>query len=351
MKKIYSLRSIAFSIAFLAILFTGSNVLAQDIHFSQFYASPLTLNPALTGKVNGSFRIAGIFRSQWGGIPTNTKKPTYGTPSASFDMPIFVGKKKQDAIGLGAMFFKDYSNAGNWSMTRAMLSVSYIKGLGKDGKHQLSLGVQGGIQQGKSGDFRFEDNYVNGEYDENTTSVDEGLNNQSKIIPDFQTGLFYNGQVVNKLTLFAGFSLFHLFTPDDKLGTTGSSKLPRRYVAHGGLQWDFAKKVSLYPGVIYMAQAENSELNFGTNLGYHIKKADDGRNTTLYVGAWYRLNDAIIPMIGMEFKGFRAGFSYDATTSELSNKNTNGSFEVSLIYIGNFLKITDKQTFLFCPRF
>jgi len=38
---------------------------AQDPNFSQFFASPLTLNPALTGKFDGSFRVAGNYRNQW----------------------------------------------------------------------------------------------------------------------------------------------------------------------------------------------------------------------------------------------------------------------------------------------
>jgi hypothetical protein len=112
-----------------------------------------------------------------------------------------------------------------------------------------------------------------------------------------------------------------------------------------------APKWTLYPGVIFMDQAKAFELNFGTNVGYHFKKEDDGRNTSIFLGAWYRTSDAFIAMVGAEVKGFRAGFSYDVTTSSLKNSNSNGAFEVSLIYVGKFSTITDKKTFLFCPRF
>lgn len=324
-------------------------VAAQDIHFSQFYASPLTLNPALTGKVNGNWRVAGIFRSQWGGIP-NGSGPTFGTPSASFDMPVFVGKNKKDAIGLGAVFINDYSNGRLYKLTRGMLSVSYIKSLGSNGRHQLSLGVQGGIQQNKGGFFRFSDQFTDAVYQDGSTSFDAALNDQSTIVPDFNAGLFYNGALSKKLTVFGGFSMFHLFEPNEQFGSGAKSELPRRYVGHAGLEWDITNRFSLYPGIIYMNQAQNQELNFGTNIGFHLKNTADKR-TTIYAGGWYRNQDAFIAMIGLEIYRIRAGFSYDVTTSTLENPNTRGSFEISLIYVGRFASIADNNVFLFCPRF
>src|SRR5688500_12258614 len=56
---------------------------AQDPNFSQFFVSPLTLNPAMTGKFNGDFRLAGNYRDQW---PAITK--AFITSTASFDMGI-----------------------------------------------------------------------------------------------------------------------------------------------------------------------------------------------------------------------------------------------------------------------
>lgn len=348
-------QSAAIIIVLLTMAVVGTDLAAQDIHFSQFYASPLTLNPALTGRVNGNYRVAGIYRSQWGAIP-DISGPTFGTPAGSFDMPFFVGKKKKDAVGLGVIVAHDFSNDKNYNVLRGMLSISYIKSLGSNGKHQLSIGVQGGIQQSKSGALTFEDQYVNAEFQNGSTSVDGNLADQSNIVPDFNAGLFYNGALSQKVTLFGGFSLFHLFEPKEQFGSGNTSVLPRRYVAHAGMEWDVAKKFSVYPGVIYMGQAKNTELNLGTNFGYHFKKTAD-RRTTLYFGGWYRMNDAFIAMTGLEFRNLRVGFSYDVRLPHgdkdfaLTNANTRGAFEVSLIYVGNFLSISDNNVFLFCPRF
>jgi type IX secretion system PorP/SprF family membrane protein len=40
---------------------------AQDMHFTQFYASPLYLNPAFTG-ANVCSRATLVYRNQWPGI-------------------------------------------------------------------------------------------------------------------------------------------------------------------------------------------------------------------------------------------------------------------------------------------
>jgi hypothetical protein len=37
----------------------------QDIHFSQYYASPLSLNPANTGNYDGDWRLMNSYRQQW----------------------------------------------------------------------------------------------------------------------------------------------------------------------------------------------------------------------------------------------------------------------------------------------
>lgn len=341
------------TVALLLLACAWGDVKAQDIHFSQFYASPLTLNPALTGRVSGNYRVAGIYRSQWGGIP-NISGPTLGTPAGSFDLPILVSKNKKDAIGLGAVIIHDFSNDRAYTTLTGMLSVSYIKSLGKNSRHQLSIGVQGGVKQSSTGTFQFEDQYVNAVYDDNITSVDDGYSDQSRIVPNFNTGVFYNGAVTKKTTIFGGFSMFNLFEPKEEFLQAETSKLPRRYVAHAGVEWNVAKRFSVYPGLIYMSQAKAQELNLGTNFGYHFLK-DDEKKATLYFGGWYRLNDAFIAMTGLEFWRLRLGFSYDVRlqngNENFNNQATRGAFEVSLIYVGNFLSINDNTVFLFCPRF
>jgi len=49
---------------FIALLLFQVYSYAQDPHFSQFFASPLTINPANTGNFSGSLRAALNSRTQ-----------------------------------------------------------------------------------------------------------------------------------------------------------------------------------------------------------------------------------------------------------------------------------------------
>jgi type IX secretion system PorP/SprF family membrane protein len=339
------LKKISFIFFVAALTF---NVKAQDIHFSQFYASPLNLNPALTGKVNGDYRISGIYRGQWWG---NFDNKTFSTPSVSFDMPFVIGKKKSDAIGVGLNLVADRSNGGRLNTTSIYLSAAYHKGLGKENKHQISLGVQGGyvMKQLKSNDFTFGDQITNGQLNGNPTS--ESFANNNRNYPDFNVGLFYNGKIVKKLTFFAGYSFNHLTTPSETFKNGKANDLPFRQLVHGGFQWDINEKFSAYPGVLFQLQAKAKEINFGNNFGWHFLRKEN-KTATFYFGGWYRMKDAAIAMVGLGYNRFRVGVSYDFTTSDLNTANSlRGGFEISAVYTGLFSKPSDNNIFLFCPRY
>ncbi|GIV34128.1 MAG: hypothetical protein KatS3mg031_1663 [Chitinophagales bacterium] len=338
----------AFVIA--AVLLFAGKVFSQDIHFSQFYASPLTLNPALTGKMTGDYRLAAIYRSQWKSITGGA--PAYSTPGASFDIPFVFGKNLNNAVGAGVQFVYDMTNDGRLNTLHLLASVAYHRALDKNFNHQISLGFQGGIQQLsiKTNDFTFGD-----QFDQNgspTLTTQESFSGDSKTNPAFNAGFFYSGRIVKKLTLFAGYSLFNLGEPDEVITNNGLTQSPRymRHVVHGGLDWRAGKTISILPGVIFMTQAKAQEVNFGSNIGIDVSQKP-GAEATLFLGAWYRWDDAVIPMAALELmKRLRVGFSYDVTTSSVADFNENrGGFEISLIYIGKIVRVREAN--LFCPRF
>ncbi|MDZ4844116.1 MAG: PorP/SprF family type IX secretion system membrane protein [Chitinophagales bacterium] len=332
----------------LAITFfmLANTATAQDIHFTQFYASPLTLNPALTGKMNGDYRIAAIYRGQWKSVTSDPSFNAYATPAASFDIPFVFGKKKNNAIGAGILLVNDMTNNKRLNTLQIQASVAYHKALDKNFNHQISIGVQGGIRQTqiKGSEFLFE-SQINGLGDDLLITKDD-----NNTIPAINAGFFYSGTFAKKLTAFAGFGLFNIGEPNQSFSDAGESALPMRYVVHGGLDWAITEKISLLPGVIYMAQAEAREINFGTNLGFDVSEKP-GKEATLFVGAWYRWEDAISPMVAVELmKRMRVGVSYDVNVSDFNDATSSrGGFEVSLIYTGRIVRI--KQANLFCPRF
>ena len=120
---------------------------AQDQHFTQFYASPLMLNPGLTGAFEGRYRVGTIYRDQWRKVLDNPIRTFAVSSDLRFDAP---GKKvHDDAIGLGLMFFTDKVSVVDFSTTQIAVSMSYHKSLSADNRQFLSLGVQGGAYPAK----------------------------------------------------------------------------------------------------------------------------------------------------------------------------------------------------------
>src|SRR5450432_1629070 len=97
----------SFSLLFLSLVACFA-VCAQDPGFSQFFASPLTLNPALTGKFNGTLRVAGNYRDQWPAINN-----AFVTSTISVDMPIAKNHlPDNDTWGIGLMGMTDRTANG-----------------------------------------------------------------------------------------------------------------------------------------------------------------------------------------------------------------------------------------------
>src|SRR3981081_2904220 len=127
---------------FLIFILAGNllnSVQAQDPNFSQFFVSPLTLNPALTGKFNGNVRVAGNYRDQWPAI-----SKAFITSTISIDAPVLTGRISPDDIwGVGVMAMTDKTANGILNSNYLSVSTAYHKGLDEDGRQQLGFGFQG----------------------------------------------------------------------------------------------------------------------------------------------------------------------------------------------------------------
>lgn len=315
---------------------------AQDIHFSQFYNSPLTLNPALTGKVNGAYRVGFIYRNQWfQSSPTGTPFLTY---SGSVDAPI---KLKKDVIGVGLVAFQDNAGEGYLNTLNLMASAAYHKALGKNGKHSLSLGVQLGYIQKKfdEADINFFREYDGTVFDP-TNDDGENFDNSSRGNFDMNVGLMWNSMIGKRSAIYAGGSLFHVLAPENNFVANTSFDLQRRYNVSAGADIGIGEKFSILPSAIFMYQDKARELNLGVAFAYAFSPS-----FAWYLGGYYRLQDAPIAYTALEFKGFRLGLSYDFVTSGLERLNDPGAIEMSLLFVGKAKVLPNPNSLMFCPRF
>ncbi len=351
-------------VAFLVSIFSLN---AQDIHFSQFYASPLTLNPALTGNFNGFYRITGIYRNQWPGLTQS--KPAFSTPSVSLDFSLLREKIKKGSLGVGLVFVNDQQNGKTFNINQILASVGYNMGFGPKSIFQLGVGFQGGLIMYKS-DFaklQFHDGFYSDPSNPSGFSYDpslagESLATGSKMKGAFNAGIFGKVEFHTGMRFYTGYSLNNLtqYKQDFIQNSAQTYRIPLRHTLHGGFEFDIKDAAVLIPGYLFQTQAKARETNFGLTAGIHVKKdPDPSKRATFYLGLWNRLNKSnytIIPKIGFEWKGFRAGFAYDAhlTQQYKDYKNIGGNmpqaFEITLSYVGNIF--TPKEdNYLFNPRY
>lgn len=121
----------------LSFLLSSFALQAQDIHFSQFYASPLNLNPAMTGVMNCTDRLTMSYRNQWASV---LKSNAFNTFTASYDRKNTVGR--YDYWGFGFNFWGDRAGELSFATISPQISGSYSKRLGGSRKsaHYLSFG-------------------------------------------------------------------------------------------------------------------------------------------------------------------------------------------------------------------
>jgi type IX secretion system PorP/SprF family membrane protein len=328
----------------ITVLSISGSVFAQDPHFSQFFASPLTLNPALTGRFDGNMRIAGNYRNQW---PTISN--AFQTYTASVDFAILQNKLPEiDRWAGGIMALGDQQADGVLKNTYYAFSTAYHKGLDEDGYHQVAVGFQGTFAQKRlnTTNLKFEDQLRSDGFTGITAEIFNPANVNINYF-DLNAGVMFSGVTGGSVSYYAGGSIYHINKPRESF-TGADFALQPRYTFHGGAYFPVGQTTVLHTSALYQNQSGASETVIGGAFGLTVNPADELNPTTFYAGSWYRFGDAIIPYIGLEFNSMRVGASYDVNTSALKSvSQSRGGFELSLIYVHR--PNTDRP--LNCPRF
>lgn len=336
MKKIYFL-------VFVTTLSLG--VVAQDPHFSQFFASPLTLNPAFTGKFNGAWRLALNHRDQWPNIPK-----AYVTSSASLDFGIMRDKLPNgDVWGFGVSGLTDASANSQLKLNYGSLSMSYHKALDEDGYTTIGAGFQATYNSMNLDvtKLTFEDMLRQNGFTGTTNDIITNGNNRSYF--DVNAGILFSGSTNGLNNFYLGASMYHINRP--KVNYKDKSwYLTGRITVHGGGTLPINDAFALNVSAIHQMQNKASETLVGAALEFNANGDRDAESpTNVYLGSWIRLNDAVIPYLGLEFKNLRIGASYDVNISSLKAATASrGGTEFSLIYTH---QKQERGSGIPCPKF
>jgi type IX secretion system PorP/SprF family membrane protein len=336
-------------------LLSGKIMSAQDPSFSQFFSSPLNINPALTANINEKWRVISNYRNQWIG-PANP----YTTGTVSFDTKIFQNVTgnyvdENTRVGVGGMLMYDQSAAGALKSTYGSFNVSgnirlmkkegyeqngarirHISKIKMDESAEQRLGVGIGLIYGsKRLDFsklNFGEQFTGNGFDSNLPTGEDAL---SRMKPYFSTsaGLLYS-YIKDNTNFDFGVAAFHFNKPKQTFVEDPNQFLATRYVVHSNFETLLTDQVILNTNGIYQYQSGASYFSIGGALGYIMSSED--KDIIVNAGLWYWSHNAVIPYVGFTYGTFQVGATYDLTISKLNEAaQRSNTFELSLIFRGH----------------
>jgi type IX secretion system PorP/SprF family membrane protein len=327
--------SITLIVCLLLSLAPGVSKGQIDPHFSQYFIQPMTLNPALTGAMDGKYRVSGVWRNQYGNSLT-----TLGIAGET------VTNKN---MNFGVNLLHQYSAGKAYQYTNAYLTAAYT-GVAF-GNHHVVMALQMGMldRRFNMSKFQFGEQWTAGVGFDPSVMSGETLSNRAVTDLDAGAGIiYYDGSPNKKVHVFGGYSAAHLTRPTDPfISDVAKLRLPVRHSFHAGARIAVSDMFDFVPSVLHMQQGNAQEQMVGAYF-----QLSGGKETDIMFGANLRLKDAISPFAGFYHKGMTVGFSYDV--NGLDNRvNTSGrnSMEVSISFVGLRATGESKTKPFYCPRF
>ncbi|MET7001249.1 PorP/SprF family type IX secretion system membrane protein [Chitinophaga defluvii] len=318
---------------------------AQDLHFTQFFNSPLTTNPANTGFIpDGNYRVGVNYRNQWASIPV-----PYKTMSLFADFQLLRDRLEYGWLGVGGVILRDVAGSGNLSSTKFYGSVAYHQLLGMSSL--LSVGFNAGSANKRVDitKLTFGDQW-NGKFFDSQVPTGEPITQSGINYFDLQAGLNYAYFPTDNLYINGGFSVQHVNKPRETF-YKGNNQIERRYIGFLNASIKLNDDVIVNPAGYYAMQAKSRELVLGTNVAYNL--SGDGEKQ-VYGGVYYRVNDAAAFLVGYQISNVKMMFSYDITTSQLAASNSRqGAYEIGIVYTGLYpnRSFNSARRATICPSF
>ncbi len=314
------------------------NSFAQDATFSQFYANPLYLNPALAG-TGECTRLIVNYRNQWPALPN-----AFTTYSASADINV-------EAIsgGVGILFISD--NAGDGTITTNRIIGVYSYHLKLSDNANLNAGFEASYLQKK---IKWDKLVFQDMIDPVSGNINPGMSGETSPAKLTVSSVDFSGGLLLgiKEKYFIGFAAHHLTQPNLSYYSESNNSLYLKYTVHAGMNIEFGGRnyrtnksnFILSPNLLYQQQQNARQLN----AGFYVEK------NPIVLGLWFRHNftnpDGVLFLIGIKQNKFRFGYTFDLTLSKLKS-NSGGAHELSLTFLVNCNGKRNKPGAIKCPEF
>lgn len=317
---------------------------AQDLHFSQFFNSPLLTNPANTGFIpDADFRLGLNYRNQW----SATMAVPYKTTSIFGDAQLFRDKLENGWLGIGGAVLSDQSGGGGLRSSKIYGSLAYHQQIGSSSLLSAGFNIGWANKRIDQSKLKFPDQFDGKFFDNPFTAVT--LSSTSTSYMDVQAGMNYAYFPQENVYINAGYSILNVNRPKETFfnDNTNQGRIPVRHTGFLNAILKVNERVIINPNIYFTTQAKSSELVLGMNGNYNLSEYGEKQ---LVAGLYYRLGDAIAPMAGIEVNNLKITFSYDATMSSLNKfNNYRGASEISIVKKGFYPQHQNRQSM--CPSF
>ncbi|MBI3882804.1 MAG: PorP/SprF family type IX secretion system membrane protein [Sphingobacteriales bacterium] len=234
---------------------------AQDLHFSQFFNAPLTINPANTGFIpDADYRIGAHYRSQWSSVLT----VPYKTISIFGDAQVMKNKLENGWIGLGGLILNDVAGTGSLRSTKIYGSVAYHQLLGNSSLLSAGFNIGWASKSVDASKLTFPDQFNGVFFDHSNIPSGATFTSTNVSYFDMHVGLNYAYFPDTKTYLNAGYSIQHVNTPKETFfgSTSDISKIPMRHTAFINGLLKVNERVIINPNAYFSTQAKATELVF-----------------------------------------------------------------------------------------
>ncbi len=338
--------------SFLLALMAG-NATAQDARFAQFYENAALRNPALTGIFSGDYKVGALYRNQWSSL-TNS----FQTMLVSAEARTRLSATTNDYFSYGLAVVYDKAGAISLSTLQIMPTVNYNKHLNDEHNSYISAGFGASYIQRS---FIASNVTTNSQY--NGSTYDPGLSTNENFANvkvnqfDLNAGVSFNSSIgrARRANYYVGLSAYHITRPNETFTQNNNnqtfSKLTGKYSAQMGLSVLLTDNIGLTTHFNYTNQHPYQEWIGGGLLTYYSRDAyNESRNLALSAGAFYRVGDAIIPTVKIDFRNIAVAASYEYNTNS-ARQVLGNTMEVSLFMRGMFPRKDQATDQVLCPRF
>jgi type IX secretion system PorP/SprF family membrane protein len=317
--------------------------MAQDIHFSQFFETPLLRNPGLAGIFTGDYRLQMVYRDQWRSVTDGYKT---GSLNGEYKLPV---GKADDFLTVGGQLLFDRAGTAVLTTVSVLPVINYHKSLSTEKNRYLSLGFMGGV--------------VNRHIDRSKITTDNtytgGWDGEAGLIPNYtyldgSVGMSYNSNLNDdpEDNFYLGIAYHHFAKSKNSFFRDPTVQLNPKWVASGGLRFGVNEYSYIMLQLDHSNQLKYHETVGGVMYGMKFGPELDKPQYVLHGGLFVRWEDALIPVVKVDYSGFSFAFSYDVNISKLRPASLNrGGFELSLSYIGFTQRNNSTLNAVRCPRF